>query len=238
MTASSASSAPRSVRESIAVLRAHQMPPRGVSVYSIHVNRPLGRVLAAMAARAGLTPNAVTLLSALSSLLAIVALATLPISVPVGLLAAVLLVLGFALDSADGQLARLRGGGSKAGELLDHGVDLVVKLSLHLAVFLAWWHSGVSGWLLAVPLAFQLASTLLFFLGTLAGILGARPAPTSAQAGALRSWMLLPVDHGVLCLSFLLWGLQPAFTLVYVGLFLVCVLGLVVLGTRWFRELT
>ena len=45
-----------------------------------------------------------------------------------------LLVVGYAFDAADGQLARLRGGGIIAGEWLDHMVDAIKVASLHLAV--------------------------------------------------------------------------------------------------------
>lgn len=226
----------RTVRESIALLRAHQKAPRGVSVYSTHVNRPLGRVLAAVADRAGLTPNGVTLLSGAFSLLAVALLAVRPVSVGLGVLVAVLLVVGFALDSADGQLARLRGGGSRSGELLDHVLDLVVKLTLHLAVLLAWWEAGVRGGQLLLPLAFQVVSVVLFFGGTLVGLMlgpGSGPAP----AHPVRRWLLLPIDHGVLALSFLLWGFPSAFLAVYAVLLLAQALALVALGARWFREL-
>jgi phosphatidylglycerophosphate synthase len=229
--------APRSVRESIDLLRGHQKTPRGVSVYSLRVNRPLGRVLAAVADRLDMSPNEVTLLSGASSLCGVALIALAPATPAVGVLVSLLLVLGFALDSADGQLARLRGGGSRAGELLDHVLDLLVKMTLHLAVLLAWWNQGVSGRLLLVPLAFQVVSALLFFGGTLAGLLGARKVGSPEQADVLRSWLLLPVDHGVVCLSFLVWGFPSVFTAVYVALLAVYVVGLVALGTRWFREL-
>ncbi|RBL82322.1 CDP-alcohol phosphatidyltransferase, partial [Streptomyces cavourensis] len=46
-------------------LRGAQKSAKGVSLYSRYVNRPAGRVLAAGAYRAGLTPNQVTLISGL-----------------------------------------------------------------------------------------------------------------------------------------------------------------------------
>lgn len=238
MSATGAAAPRRPVRESIELLRAHQKPQRGVSVYSIYVNRPAGRVLAAVASSVGATPNQVTLLSGLLSMTAIVLLAVLPIGVEVGVVAALLLAVGFALDSADGQLARLRGGGSRSGELLDHAVDLLVKLSLHLAVLIAWWRSGVTGPLLAVPIAFQLVAVMLFFLGTMAGVLGARRDPAAGASLTLRSWALLPVDHGVISLSFLVWGFVLVYQVVYVVLFAIALVALVALGARWFRELS
>ena len=60
---------------------------------------------------------------------------------------------GYALDSADGQVARLTGGGSLLGEWLDHMIDSTKIAALHLAVLLhACRHTDLpAGWLL-VPL--------------------------------------------------------------------------------------
>jgi CDP-alcohol phosphatidyltransferase len=106
----------------------------GAPAYSRFVNRPLGRLLAAVAFHAGLTPNVVTALSALCTGTGVVLLATIPAGWPAGLAVASCLVLGYGLDAADGQLARLRRGGSAAGEWLDHMVDAVKIASLHLAL--------------------------------------------------------------------------------------------------------
>ena len=48
-----------------------------------------------------------------------------------GLAVTLLLVIGYALDAADGQLARLLGGGSSSGEWLDHMVDVTKTCVLH-----------------------------------------------------------------------------------------------------------
>src|SRR5947208_1481942 len=101
-----------SYRETVAVLASKQKTLKGAPAYSRFVNRKLGRLLAAAAYLIGLTPNAVTLISAGFSLTGIVLLAVARPTWLVGVLVAVALVLGYALDAADGQLARLRGGGS------------------------------------------------------------------------------------------------------------------------------
>ena len=103
--------------------RAQKGHARGAPAYSVYVNRRLGRVLAAVAFRLGLTPNQVSIISAVHSFAAIALIAFAPVTVPLGLLIALLLVLGYAWDSADGQVARLRGGGSPQGEWLDHFID-------------------------------------------------------------------------------------------------------------------
>ncbi len=107
---------------------------RGAPAYSVYVNRRIGRVLAATAYVWGWTPNGVTAVSAVFTFTGILLLCVVPVSPWLGVVVALLLALGYAWDSADGQLARLRGGGSVAGEWLDHFVDAVKIASLHLAV--------------------------------------------------------------------------------------------------------
>lgn len=238
MTTPPAVPARRTVRESISLLRSHQKPPRGVSVYTRYVNRPWGRALAAVADRLGLSPNVVTLISGAFSLTAIALIATQPPTVLLGVVIALLLTTGFALDSADGQLARLRGGGSKSGELLDHMLDALVKLLLHLAVLSAWIDLGVTRPLILLPVAFQVVAVLLFFGATLVGVLQPRTGGVAATPSVVRSWILLPVDHGIVGASFLLWGFTGAFTWLYGVLFVAHLLLLVALFVQWFRELS
>jgi CDP-alcohol phosphatidyltransferase len=152
-------------------LRTAQKSAKGVSYYSRWINRPAGRVLAAAAHTAGLTPNGVTGLSGLVTGCGIVLIALRPPSWPLALAVTALLVAGFALDSADGQLARLRRAGSPAGEWLDHVVDVVKLLSLHLALLIAFhrfYHLGSAAWLLpALPMAYQVTAVTTFFGGIL-----------------------------------------------------------------------
>ncbi len=227
-------------RASVAALAGAQKVPRGVSLYTRHVNRPAGRRLAAAADVLGLGPNQVTVLSAACSLSAVSVVALVTPGPAVGAVASALLVLGFFLDSADGQLARLRGGGSHAGEWLDHMADGAVKLLLHLAVAVAWFRLDVSPGALLVPLGFAVVAALLFFGGTLAGVLRERAdRPGDAEpGGGAPAWALLPTDHGVLCLTFLLWGWQPLFTAAYAGLLAVNAAYLLAFGRHWFRRLS
>ncbi|MEU3327154.1 CDP-alcohol phosphatidyltransferase family protein [Streptomyces albus] len=232
---------PAGFTAALGALRAAQKPPRGVSLYSRYVNRPLGRVLAAAAHRARLVPDQVTLLSAASSFAGVAAVALVRPSWGVGVAVWAALALGFALDSADGQLARLRGGGSPAGEWLDHVVDCAKIVALHSAVLISFHRFGdppSEAWLL-LPLAFQLVAVLLFFAGLLTDKLRPRRAP--GPAGAPSTWRavaLLPVDHGVFCLVFLLLGAPGLFRIGYAVLFAASALFLVAFGVRWFRELS
>ena len=117
-------------RDAVALLGgAQKKRARGAPAYSIYVNRPFGRRLAAGAHLLGLTPNAVSLISAAFTFSAIVLVAVRPPTVWLGLFITAFLVLGYAFDSADGQLARLRGGGTAAGEWLDHVLDCLGSLS-------------------------------------------------------------------------------------------------------------
>ena len=76
-----------------------------------------------------------------------------------------LLVVGYALDAADGQLARLRGGGSVAGEWLDHVVDAV---KIAIAPPRRRWSSGTvhgdrDDARLLSPSRFQVVASVMFF---------------------------------------------------------------------------
>src|SRR5215210_5167991 len=154
-----------SYRAVVERLRAAQKPAgRCAPAYSVYVNRRLGRYLAAWAFRAGLTPNRVTALSAACTFAAVLALAVLPASAGLGVAVAVALALGYALDSADGQVARLRGGGSAAGEWLDHVVDAIKASALHGAVLLSAYRflpDAQRGWLL-LPLGFMAVAAVSF----------------------------------------------------------------------------
>ncbi|TDC24203.1 CDP-alcohol phosphatidyltransferase family protein [Streptomyces sp. 8K308] len=226
-------------------MRGAQKTAKGVSLYSRYVNRPLGRRLAAAAYRLRLTPNQVTLVSAVFSFAGVAAVAALPPSWPLALGVYATLVLGFALDSADGQLARLRGRSSPAGEWLDHAVDCAKITALHGAVLIAFYRHfelPAEGWLL-VPLVFQLAAVLVFFGGLLTDKL--RPRPAARGAGApqappsrLRAVALLPVDYGVMCAVFLLLADERAFRLGYAALCCAYVAFCAAFSVKWFRELS
>jgi phosphatidylglycerophosphate synthase len=230
-----------SLSASLHELAAAQKASRGVSLYSRFVNRPVGRVLAASAHVLGLTPNQVTAASAVATVTGGLLLAAVPPQPLQSLAVWFCLALGFGLDSADGQLARLRGGGSAVGEWLDHVVDAGKVVGVHLAVLVMLYRFGPSsGPALFVPLAFALVSTLIFAGGTLAPLVrrgtgvpaARRPNSTVAAMG------LLPADYGVLCLVFLLtWDLDLFFA-VYAALLVVNAVLMCLLLAKWFRELS
>ncbi|MFD1338428.1 CDP-alcohol phosphatidyltransferase family protein [Microbacterium lemovicicum] len=190
----------------------------------------------------GLTPNGVTAVSAVFTFTGIILLVAVPTAPWLGIVVALLLALGYAWDSADGQLARLQGGGTIAGEWLDHFVDAIKIATLHLAVLVGLFRfTDISaGWLL-VPLGFSVVATVSFF-GTLLNDLlkGARGVASSQARGggtALRSLVLVPTDYGLLCLVFVLWGWPTLFLAVYALLGVACTAFLALAAVKWFREM-
>ena len=230
------------ISASLAQLALNQKSSKGVSLYSRFVNRPAGRFFAAVGHLIGMTPNQMTLASAVCTFSAIAALALTAPAWWSGILIAALLILGFILDSSDGQLARLTGTSSANGEWLDHVVDCARSVLIHTAVLVSFYlyFELSSEWLLAVPLVFQFAAVVLFVAGTLAALLKrAAGIPASAGPPSLaRSILLLPADFGILAASFVLLGAGQVFVIVYSALAAVQVVLLAVLGVKWFSELS
>ncbi|MCW2695874.1 MAG: Phosphatidylglycerophosphate synthase [Modestobacter sp.] len=225
-------------------LSAAQKGATGAPAYSRFVNRTLGRVFAAAAYHLGLTPNAVTAISAAFTAAGIALIALRPPTGGVGVLIAACLVVGYALDAADGQLARLRGGGSPAGEWLDHMVDAVKASSLHLAVLIALYRNDlVEPALLLVPIGYCVVDAVTYFGTMLNEALRAQHgAPTRAQRshqqpGVLRSLLVLPTDYGLLCCVFVLFGVPALFVPLYTALFVAAAAFLLLASVKWFREI-
>lgn len=210
-------------RDGLARLGGAQKSIVGVPAYLRFVNRRAGGWLAAGGYGLGLTPNQLTAMSAGCSGAAIVVLCLAAPTVPVALLVTVALLVGYAFDSADGQLSRLRGDGTPAGEWLDHVVDMAKTASLHAAVLVSLGRFGGLGsnrWLL-VPLTFGIVHVTFFFAMMLRDQLGAKPnrsasETTSTSTGSvLRSVVLLPMDYAALCATFLVLPWTGAFLIVY-----------------------
>ncbi|MBB0232575.1 CDP-alcohol phosphatidyltransferase family protein [Streptomyces calidiresistens] len=222
---------------------------RGVSLYSRWVNRPLGRPAAAAALLMGLRPNHVTLISGALTCSGIAVIALMAPSPATAVAVTSLLVLGFALDSADGQLARLRREASPAGEWLDHMVDCVKVVTLHAAVLISLYRFHDlpgEGWLL-VPLAFQTAAVVIFCGGLLTDKLlsaartaggGAGPAGREAPPPLWRALALLPVDYGVVCWSFLLLAQASWFRVGYAVLAAAHLLFAAAFALLWYRRVS
>jgi len=234
------SSRPLTFRDRLAALRSAQKPPFGTAAYGRYVNRPAGRVVAALLHPVGVSPDGATAISALLSAAGIVLLA---VGRPTyGPLVAVLLASGYVMDSVDGQLARLRGSGSIRGEWLDHTIDCFKTSTLHLTIAVAWYrHPALESrnWLL-VPLGFSVVQSVTYFglilvpfLRSASGV----PKPTVQAENPWRRWLILPTDYGLLCWLFVLLPWQVPFLCAYsvVGLLSAAMLALAL--RKWWREL-
>lgn len=226
---------------SLRQLRSAQKSSKGAPPYSLYVNRPLGRVLAAGAYQLGLTPNQVTYISAAFTFAGIAVLALVPPGLVQGIVVALALVLGYAFDSADGQLARLRGGGSAVGEWLDHMIDSAKIVTLHLAVLVSAYRfmDLPSAALYLVPMVFAIVSAVHFFgmilIDQLTQVHHAR-AGTVAQkqaASTAKTLLKLPTDYGILCVVFLTLGAPALFFGLYTFLTVATAGYLVLIVRKW-----
>jgi phosphatidylglycerophosphate synthase len=185
----------------------------------------------------------VTFISAAFSAAGIAVIALVRPSVAAAVLIPVLLLVGYAFDSADGQLARLRGGGSPAGEWLDHVVDSIKVSALHLAVLIGWYRFyDVKAAMLLIPIGFALVQAVFFFVQILTDQLrrahpSQAPAPADGSLTAVaRSLLVWPTDYGVLCLIFATLAWQSGFIVLY-GLMLAgTALFLLAALPKWYRE--
>ncbi|MEH3032546.1 MAG: CDP-alcohol phosphatidyltransferase family protein [Aeromicrobium erythreum] len=206
-------------RAAHATLAAAQKPGHGVPFYMRVVNRRIGRVLAAGLAQTRTTPDHVTALSALSALLGLALLVLAPPTPVVAVGVVLLLQLAFALDSADGQLARLTGRGSGAGEWTDHVVDAGRTILFHLAIAVALVRHELApvAWAL-LPLGFAVVASVRFFAQILAEQLrpaGSAEPPRPGGPGGRAALLQLPADTGVVNASLLLWPWTTTFLLGY-----------------------
>ncbi|MCU1615893.1 MAG: Phosphatidylglycerophosphate synthase [Frankiales bacterium] len=233
------------LRVTLRLLAQAQKGSVGAPAYSRFVNRPMGRLFAALAFPAGVSPNAVTATSAACTFTGAALVALAGPSIPLGLAIAACLVLGYGLDAADGQLARLRGGGSPAGEWLDHMVDAAKLPVLHLSVLVGLYRSGSvhSGWLLLVPVVYCAVDSVTFFgmmlnetLRVQNGV-ATRAARTGERVGALRALLTLPTDYGTLAWTFVLFGVPSLFVPLYTAMAVAACAFLVLAGVKWFREM-
>ncbi|QEE60494.1 CDP-alcohol phosphatidyltransferase family protein [Salinibacterium sp. dk2585] len=235
-----------SYSDALGRLRAAQKPAaRSAPAYSRYVNRRIGRVLAAVCHSLGLSPNAITGISAVFTFVGIAILALVPPGVGVGICVALLLLLGYAFDSADGQVARLRGVSSPAGEWLDHVVDATKVSAMPLALAVGFYRfDAVERWWLLVPILSAVVSAVLFFAMILTEQLrrqhGAASLATDGpgRPSWLRAVLVLPMDYGVLCLSFLFLGAMPVFLALYTFIAAATALFLIAALVKWFREMT
>lgn len=201
-------------------LASAQKAGAGVPAYLRWVNRPLGGRFAVLAATWGWSPNGVTALSAMFGAAGIAIL----IGVTqwwAGPLAAALLLVGYILDSADGQLARIQGRGGPAGEWLDHVVDGVRAPLVHIAVAVHLLRTEAPGWLVLVAGIFSVVVSSWFLSQLLAEKLlpKASRAVDDGRRSILESFIKQPQDPSTTYLVLAAIGLPIVFAVIYTGLF-------------------
>ncbi|MGN5734315.1 CDP-alcohol phosphatidyltransferase family protein [Arthrobacter psychrochitiniphilus] len=237
-------------------LKFAQKPGHGVPAYTRWINRGLARSVSALCASWGWSANMVSMISAVVSAAALILLLLLPVAPLTGLLVAVLLAVGYVLDSADGQVARVTGTGSLAGEWLDHVLDAARTPAVHLAVAVGFVHLyGSAAWQWWIPLMYCVISACHFMSQILAEQLvrnaGAGTRNISAGSGndassrsqqsskrsVARSIVMMHTDTGILCWIFLAWGFAPLFLFLYLLMFAANALTSVVSMVRKFQAL-
>jgi phosphatidylglycerophosphate synthase len=206
-----------STRAAYATLAGAQKSGAGVPWYLRVVNRRLGRAIAAVAAPSRVTPDHLTAASFAAFLAGVGLLVAVEPGPVMAVGAMLLLQLGFALDSADGQLARLRGTGSPAGEWLDHVVDAGRHMVLHLGVLVGLHRfTDVPDAVLCVPLVFAVVGSVRFFAQILAEQLARRdPLAGPGAVPRLGAWIQAPADTGLLNLVIVLWAWTTVFVWAY-----------------------
>ncbi|WP_226534198.1 CDP-alcohol phosphatidyltransferase family protein [Microbacterium paraoxydans] len=209
-----------SYSEARRALASAQKAGAGVPAYLRWVNRPLGGRAAVVAASWGATPNGVTALSAALGLAGVGILAALT-DWWVGALAAVLLLLGYVLDSADGQLARIQGRGGPAGEWLDHVVDGVRAPLVHIAVAIHLLRTEAAPWLILIAGLFSVLVSGWFLSQLLAEKLLPKSVPSSddGRRGILESFIKQPQDPSTTYVVLAFIGLPIVFAVLYAALF-------------------
>jgi phosphatidylglycerophosphate synthase len=245
VNASTDSPARMGFAEALEALKGRQKTSKGAPAYSLLVNRRLGRVFAASAFVLGRTPNQVTAVSALFTFSGIAVIALVEPTPLSSLAVCLLLVIGYALDAADGQLARLRGGGSVSGEWLDHVVDAVKIAAIHLAVLVNWYRfRDGSDWALLVPLTFQVVASVMFFVVILNDQIRRAHRGTTEMllqgegtSSMLYSLAVAPTDYGLLCVVFALLFWQTGFFWIYTGLMVANLAFLLLALVKWYREM-
>ena len=222
-----------------------QKTKKGVPVYTLYVNRPAGRVIAAALRNTRFRPNHVTFAGAVLTYGSLLWLAFGAGSGPEFALAGAALAAGFILDSADGQLARLQGSSSKLGEWLDHVLDSGRIVVLHGAVFCFLLRATTIPPLQLAVLCgvFLFASSTIFFAGALFDQLNrqsASPAPggrVDTRNPLKRSVLTLPVDYGTTCVVMMTAPWTGLFLPLYAALALIHCLFAAAYVTKFYRTL-
>lgn len=192
---------------------------RGGGLFSELISQRIGSVIALISARTGIKPTVLTLANlvigvGVSVVLVLVADRGAAIGPALGLLALIGWQLAYAMDCADGQLARVTGQGSVAGARIDILCDVATQIAL-VAALVAVARPPL--WLAAL------------FAGSWMVNLVTSVLATSDKAGSMVTSRSLPVrlvklvrDYGaVIFVAGLVLTLTPGWTIWFVAAFTV-----------------
>lgn len=123
-------------------IRSTYKAPEVEEALDIFFYRPFGYILAKISGAFGLTPDAVTILSMITGIIA--GHLFFYQSMALNIAGILLLIFCEALDSADGQLARITGIKSKHGRILDGLAGNITFLSIYLHIYARLLYAGAS----------------------------------------------------------------------------------------------
>lgn len=181
----------------------------GALPYTLFVNRPAGRFLSVIAYKLNFTPNQITIISFICTITGLLYVVTFGHQSLLGVIISTLMLLfGYALDSADGQLARLNNSKNLSGEYLDHSLDSVKTPLFHISVTMVILQTVQDINLITVffLLLISVLSSGKFFSSEIKEkILTLEGNHNLCYVTSLKkSFILLPFDYGILCFIFLL----------------------------------
>lgn len=184
-----------------------------------HISQRLGSVIAYWACRVGISANKVTLLGLMFMISASLCLGQYPQGPAYAYVALVLYQIGFALDCADGQIARATHTTSEFGAWLDNACDYVRYITMLLALGAVLLSSGLSLVLITVAL-FLLGSGLIVNLHTVYTLKGGhyRSHGLSGFRGSLKYWARSVSDTPFVLLLICLLAPLPLVMSVYIAI--------------------
>lgn len=194
------------IKNNYSILGRYQKSGPGTPAYTRYVNRFFGRVLTALVSIFNISPNSVTLISGIITYSAFILLLIIDLTIVYSIGFVFLLIVGYALDSVDGQLSRLKKQGSNFGEWFDHTLDAIkIPLGHATAILLIVTSLEVNEYYLIYFLVILSVSGGVF----LSGILKSKLIKTDSNKtnqnndSFIKSILMLPVDYGTFMLLFI-----------------------------------
>ncbi len=234
-----------SIKNNYNSLSRSQKKGAGTPAYTRFINRFLGRLIASFLAEFNISPNTISVVSGLITISSFILFLIIPtITFWHSLILVLLLYFGYALDSADGQLARLLKKQSKHGDWLDHTFD-AVKIPLS---------QGVAAFYIVTNLTFLSTKHIIFYLmiislacaNYMSGILKSKLLVSnnksfyndkSKSSNIFRSFITLPLDYGIFISMFLFTYNTKLFFVIYSLWGIVFILYSLLLLLKSWREL-